>query len=71
MPKKSDILFEEKEVEGQRVFGYEISEKENETACDDKYTHIMVFAEGVHRAEDGFIMSFIALNHTSCSSGGL
>ncbi|KAK0597825.1 hypothetical protein LWI29_028940 [Acer saccharum] len=28
-------------------------------------------AIGVHKAEDGFIMSFIALNHTSCSLGGL
>ncbi|KAK3220738.1 hypothetical protein Dsin_014708 [Dipteronia sinensis] len=37
--KESDILYEEKEEEGQRAFGSEISEKENETACDDKYTH--------------------------------
>ncbi|KAK2653842.1 hypothetical protein Ddye_013698 [Dipteronia dyeriana] len=34
--KESDILYEEKEEEGQRAFGSEISE---EAACDDKYTH--------------------------------
>ncbi|KAL5746322.1 hypothetical protein ACOSP7_027468 [Xanthoceras sorbifolium] len=37
--KESDILYEEKEEEGQRAFGSEILEKVNETVHDDKYTH--------------------------------